>query len=68
MTRKDYVEIARAFRDEQESYPFRDTLDRDTGLQINALFDMRDRLADIFEKDNPRFNREKFIQACVLQD
>lgn len=54
MSRKDYELIARAFRD---------TVERHIGdlssAQAAAL-----RLAEALHKDNPRFDRQKFIEAC----
>lgn len=50
MTRKDYVAIA-------------DIIDgaRDQGL---TLEEVAEKLADTMEKDNPRFDRARFLEAC----
>jgi hypothetical protein len=31
-----------------------------------AIVDAANNMADIFEADNPRFDRDKFIKACGL--
>lgn len=52
MTRKDYVEVARI-------------LNKYKGV-INEkdFMDIVDDFSFMFEQDNPRFNSEKFLEAC----
>ncbi len=50
MTKKDYIAIAEALQ----------TIKPRTYL----LFVTARNLATYFEKDNPRFDREKFLKAC----
>lgn len=57
MTRKDYVAIAELMRDERESAE----LSTD-GYRVWA--DIEISLADVFETDNPRFDRTRFYRAC----
>ena len=32
----------------------------------DAAYDMATDLANVYEKDNPRFNRDKFFEACGM--
>ena len=50
MTKKDYVMIAKII----DSYP---------GWSIPKR-DLANKLADSFERANPKFDRVKFLQAC----
>lgn len=51
MTRKDYVKIAKVISTAWvASQDFRDSIAND--------------FADMLEKDNPNFNRDKFLKAC----
>jgi hypothetical protein len=55
MTRKDYEAFAEAVRVEQWN------AEHDTwtvGQVINMM-------ADVFRADNPRFDRDRFVAACV---
>ena len=53
MTRKDYIEVAKIINKYMEE-------EYCGGFWPLASEDF----ADMFEKDNPRFNREKFLEAC----
>lgn len=55
MTRKDYVAIAAAIRKEV-IYSGSET--------TTALKSVADSIADIMKRDNPRFDRSRFIDAC----
>lgn len=62
MTRKDYQAIAKAIAkvraDRRGGY----------GLDIearHAIEEIEDGLAAVFAADNPRFNRDKFLTACM---
>jgi hypothetical protein len=64
MTRKDYVMIASAIRETLLPEP-------ETGIappdwQVFATRGVALRLADVLGADNPRFNRQQFLQACSL--
>jgi hypothetical protein len=55
MTRKDYELIAKVISDSQ-------------GLTRGGVMDtLAERLADALEKDNLKFNREVFLNACKVQ-
>jgi hypothetical protein len=56
MTRKDYEAVAIAiskYCDETES-----------AMRLDTVEDIVEILAEIFATDNPRFNTDKFRQAC----
>jgi hypothetical protein len=60
MTRKDYVLIARAFaeaRGDMQDYPER--------VAGNAQTCRR--LASYLKKDNPRFDKVRFVEACEAE-
>lgn len=52
MTRKDYVETARILNKYKNSIDEKD------------FIDLVDDFSFMFEKDNERFNTEKFVEAC----
>lgn len=57
MTKKDYIKLAElisntSHKDVEENY------------QILIKEPFMDRLCDILQDDNPRFDRERFITAC----
>lgn len=52
MTRKDYVEVARILS------KYKATIDE------KDFIDLSDDFSYMFEKDNPRFNSAKFLEAC----
>lgn len=59
MSRKDYEAVATAIRTEVD-------LAHATGSSIAFMAALRvaTSLADVFEDENDRFNRERFLQAC----
>lgn len=66
MTKKDYELIAGCFRTDiegwrEESGPVygQEAID---ALTLNAV-----RLVNQLEKDNPKFDRDKFLQACGIE-
>lgn len=60
MTKKDYELIARKLNDIAGMYDLHTP-------QNSLLWTVADNLADGFKKQNPRFNRLKFLQACGLE-
>lgn len=56
MTRKDYVETARILNKYKMSMPEQ---------EFDAL---TDDFSFFFENDNPRFNSEKFLEACHVHN
>ena len=67
MTRKDYVAIAKAFSNERLAWPKRSQPGEmavgDEFAQA-ALTSTAARIASVFEADNPRFDRSRFLKAC----
>jgi hypothetical protein len=56
MTRKDYEAIAERIAQNAEKYQY------DRGADIVA--EIAEDLAEIFADENPRFDRDRFIDAC----
>ena len=65
MTRKDYIKIAEVLR---ELPKWRNEPLDSWGKPYDAVrYDFVVlRMADMLERDNPRFNRSKFLKACNL--
>lgn len=62
MSRKDYVKFAQVFADEMAS-----TADSDMGLIARtALRSVHQKVMDIFEADNPNFDRTRFLDASGM--
>jgi len=58
MRKKDYVTFAEMLRAAPSFMAYTDS-------GVLAMVDhVRDRIADIFAADNPRFDRERFERAC----
>jgi len=57
MTKKDYKKFAAVIKESFERYGGRFIADRATDF-------LKYEIAGIFAADNPRFDREKFYQAC----
>ena len=59
MTRKDYIKIARVIKDNTST-------NEDISYSSSRLYkyNLIDDLIDIFEDDNPLFDRQRFINAC----
>ena len=51
MTRKDYVETANILNSKVDEIDF------------SILADLAEQFAEMFEKDNPRFSHQRFIDA-----
>lgn len=66
MTRKDYVAIAGAIaaarRDITGKEPKESHADMLDGASLSA-----EHIADVMARDNPRFNRARFLKACGVQ-
>lgn len=60
LTRKDYKAIAKIIRDNR---PAESDNDYSNGKN-HAVSDISKALADYLESDNPRFNRQRFYDAC----
>jgi hypothetical protein len=58
MTRKDYVLIAEVIRASKIAW---------AGNNNNLVDDISRALADALVKENPRFNRARFLTACGVK-
>lgn len=59
MTKKNYVAIAEILAHHAKHY--------EDIKEFKFLVDVCDQLADYFEQDNPRFDRERFLSACGVE-
>jgi len=62
MTRKDYVLIAAALREARSNYSL-----PNVAIYHNGIDNAAHRLADALGRDNPRFDRERFLDAAGVQ-
>ncbi len=60
MTKKDYQAIARVIYSVRKRAAVR----QDSGALDALIADVADGLADVLAADNPRFNRDRFDEAC----
>ena len=68
MTKKDYLLIAKVLNSFVGRYVGGElTLHRQSSTYPNAS-NMLEALADELGKENPRFDREKFMRACGVED
>lgn len=69
MTRKDYEKLSQMIRNRLSVIRKMDTTDSDwyRGAFDGLLMLARD-YADDFERDHPRFDRQRFLDACGLLD
>jgi hypothetical protein len=58
MTRKDYILIAAAIKAVNRSH--------DSSV-VNGIRWTAERIADVLARDNPRFDRERFLTAAGVQ-
>ena len=63
MTRKDYILIAAALRDARSSFAAMPNIT----VYTNGVDNAATRVADALSRDNPRFNRERFLKASGVQ-
>lgn len=57
MSRKHYEAVAKAIRAERQN---------DDGRGAGAIASLADSMACIFEADSPRFDRDRFLEACGM--
>ena len=65
MTRKDYeavAEVLAEYRRDVRDFPS-EVLDHDI-VAIETVNRLAECLAKVFEQDNPRFQRSRFVEAC----
>jgi len=56
-SRKHYIAIAESFKAQTANVP-------DGTAVWHTLFDLARDMADYFQQDNPRFQRDRFMSAC----
>lgn len=61
MTKKDYQAIARAIYEAREAHAMRAQWEDEVKETIG---DVTNRIADVLAAVNPRFDRERFVEAC----
>lgn len=64
MTKKDFEVIAKVFRD----YAVYSDSFSDSPWRKTAHCEMVSRFTDVLMRENPRFNRDKFLKACGVED
>ena len=64
MDSKDYIKIAEILSNRRECY--RGNRDNAITPPSEVLSDVAESLAIVFASDNPRFNQDKFLEACGL--
>lgn len=65
-SKRDYTKIASVIKDERTRITR--SIHSDVVVTVGASTRrVANALADYFQEDNPRFDREKFLHACGLQ-
>ncbi len=68
MTRKDYeafqAMVAQEIAQCREACATRKEPSPVDWARLEQTYRMRDRIADTFQADNPRFSRDRFLSAC----
>lgn len=65
MSKKDYVAIAAQFMKEKNH--LKEHFEKDSSYEMGATYGievMARRLSDVMARDNPRFDRDRFLAAC----
>ena len=62
MTRKDYVKIAQVF-----ALHMQVAIEIGPGDQQDTIEDLAGDMAHMLHRDNPRFDRDKFLTACGVK-
>lgn len=62
MTRKDYEVLAEEIRNAHEGW----ASDEDRAIARRTMLSFVENLEDYLEQDNPRFDSDKFREACGL--
>ena len=63
MTKTDYIAVAQAIKIESlMQIPYKTAMESSSNL--TCIRSLTDRMVAIFTADNPRFDGERFLQAC----
>lgn len=68
MSRKHYIETARIIADEVEDSLAPEDMRPLQVVRAETAAVIAVRLADMFKRDNPHFDRQRFYFACALDD
>lgn len=68
MSRKHYIETARIIADEVEDALVTEHMRTLQIVRAETAAVIAVRLADMFKRDNPHFDRQRFYFACALDD
>jgi hypothetical protein len=66
MTKKDYIAVANIIKDRRPLAKTSSTEAGRTGIYVanDVLDGLASDFADVFANDNPRFDRQRFMDAC----
>ena len=66
MTKKDYIKLAGVIRQAHEDVGALRPLDEDRAAlrRVEGVARLQYLIADVLAADNPRFDRERFVEAC----
>lgn len=66
MTKKDYIAVAAAIRNQRERMPANPQPGDVDALRVHwsTHYLIATSLADVFARDNPRFDRARFLDVC----
>jgi len=67
MTKKDYIKFAKVLNGLKPVKTDTESV-HCYGLRISQWDKLVERIADIFQNDNPRFNKNRFFKACGYLD
>lgn len=66
VTRAEYIKIADAVKQSRNVIGMFSTDDESTANRLIGVAVVAERIADVLADDNPRFNRDRFLDACGL--
>ena len=68
MTKKNYIRIAKAINEQRQIALNIKQDQKEIGeARLHGIASVMYHLAEYFREDNPRFNQEKFIDACYKE-
>ena len=66
MSKKDYIKFAQMIKARVELLPLHHDNEFALFSRCNEIINIAVNLANIFQDDNPQFDRERFLKACGL--
>lgn len=64
MTKKDYIAIAHIIQDAKQDE--HDSIEEEQAAELTRT-GIAHEMADLCARDNPRFDRDRFLKACEVQ-